>query len=518
MIPAEVAAAIDAGWRGDFAPTRELVARGGAWATALEAHRALGESAVMPPIDGIADRAALAHAAVAWARDRLLACDAAGLDRAAAILESADPRWSIAVRGWAKIAIGDLAGIDESAEKALRDATREGNAPLVIELESLRAMTAVEERRLDQATQLSRRASRMARTEAFPQQEYLAHLVLARVRRNNGHAHLATRIGRALARFAPARYHRFIEWELRMAGARFVEDDPYPMLGERGLAAWELARAAMTGERDAYEANRRALAKAAGSFVPFVREARALDLCLDPASNPARDEEVRAWAAGELSRIPFGLGSVAVAVDDASGELSWVVRSARPSADSSGRVRRVLSPGLGLLETAHRIEPGKRRQGRMETALAMLVLADREGLDELAFFRELYGFDYEHSIHEGVYRVLVHRLRSELPARAELVKRSGRVVLELDEPIAVPDPRTAPPIGERALRVIAAHPGATAKDLAELAAIPLRTIQTELQHLVNEGACNAERSGRNIGYFVEDTTFSEPTQHGLGGG
>jgi hypothetical protein len=510
MIPAEIAAAIDAGWRGDFGPTRELVARGGDWAVALEAHRALGESEDMPAIERIGDRSALAHAAVAWARDRLLACDAAGLDRAARILESCHALWAIAARGWARIALGDLGGIDDSAEKALREATRDGNAPLVIELETLRAMAAVEERRLDQATQLSRRASRMARTEALPQQEYLAHLVLARVRRNNGHAHLATRIGRALARFAPARYHGFIEWELRLAGARFAEDDPYPALGDRGLAAWDLARAAMCGDRDQYEATRHALAKSAGSFMPFVREARALDLCLDPASNPERDEEVRAWARGELSRIPFGLGGVAVAIDDASGELSWVVR-----AGSDGRVRRVLSPGLGLLDAAHRVEPGKRRQGRMETALAMLVLADREGLDELAFFRELYGFDYEHSVHEGVYRVLVHRLRAELPARAELVKRAGRVVLELDEPIAVPDPRTAPPIGERALRVIAAHPGATAKDLAELAAIPLRTIQTELQHLVNEGACNAERSGRNISYFVEDTTFSEPTNTGL---
>jgi hypothetical protein len=511
---ADVPAAIDAAWRGDFGPSRELArARpSSAWSIALEAHRALGESLAMPAIDPIDDPAALAHAAIAVLRDRLLACDTSGLERIARVLEQGDaePLWAIAARGWAKIAKGDLGGVDDGAEKALREATRERNAPLVIELETLRAMTAIEERRLEQATQLARRASRMARTEALPQQEYLAHLVLARVRRQNGHAHLATRIGRALARFAPPRYHRAIEWELRMAGARFADDDPYAVLGDRGLAAWELARAAARGDRAGYETARRELADAAGSFAPYMREARALDLCLDPLTSPARDDEVRAWAAGELSRIPFGLGGVALAIDDPSGELSWVVRGERG-------VRRILAPGLGLADHAHRVEPGKRRQGRLETALAMLVLADREGLEERAFFRELYGFDYEASVHEGVYRVLVHRLRAELPPRAELLRDAGRIALVLDEPIAVPDPRTAPPIGERALRVIAAHPGATAKDLAELAAIPLRTLQSELQHLVNEGACNAERSGRQISYFVEDTTFSEPTQHGLRG-
>ena len=41
--------------------------------------------------------------------------------------------------------------------------------------------------------------------------------------------------------------------------------------------------------------------------------------------------------------------------------------------------------------------------------------------------------------------------------------------------------------------------------------MPLRTVQATLRQLANEGVCRVERSGRNVEYVVEDTTFREPT-------
>jgi hypothetical protein len=44
--------------------------------------------------------------------------------------------------------------------------------------------------------------------------------------------------------------------------------------------------------------------------------------------------------------------------------------------------------------------------------------------------------------------------------------------------------------------------------------MPLRTVQSLLRELVDQGACTSERSARSVKYVVEDTTFKEPTALG----
>jgi hypothetical protein len=41
--------------------------------------------------------------------------------------------------------------------------------------------------------------------------------------------------------------------------------------------------------------------------------------------------------------------------------------------------------------------------------------------------------------------------------------------------------------------------------------IPLRSIQKILRELLDDNACVSEGQGRRVEYYVEDTTFSEPT-------
>jgi hypothetical protein len=92
-------------------------------------------------------------------------------------------------------------------------------ADVVVDAASLRALsmsddaTAILES-LDQA----RRASRMARTEALPESEYLANIVLARMRRLAGFPYLAAHILTAVRRYASAPWHPWIAWELLLAG------------------------------------------------------------------------------------------------------------------------------------------------------------------------------------------------------------------------------------------------------------------------------------------------------------
>src|SRR4029453_533046 len=103
------------------------------------------------------------------------------------------------------------------------DAYKAQHAPLVIEAASLRALALSGSGNLEEATRISRRASRMARTESIPQQEYFANLVLARLRRLNGQTHLATRILQSLLRMASPLWRPWLGWELVMAGAEELE-------------------------------------------------------------------------------------------------------------------------------------------------------------------------------------------------------------------------------------------------------------------------------------------------------
>ncbi len=174
--------------------------------------------------------------------------------------------------------------------------------------------------------------------------------------------------------------------------------------------------------------------------------------------------------------------------------------------------RRVLHPGIGLLAELPRIEQTTRKHGRGEKAAAVLALAGPEGLSLQRFVGVVYGFHYSPDAHDGVLRVLIHRLRKSLGEAADLERSDDRLTLRVREPIWIPDPRTESSIDSRLLRAVAARPGATAKDVAKVLSIPLRTAQAKLTQLAEDGACDAEREGRQLHYSVEDTTFAEPTR------
>ena len=104
----------------------------------------------------------------------------------------------------------------------------------------------------------------------------------------------------------------------------------------------------------------------------------------------------------------------------------------------------------------------------------------------------------------------LREIEAKADARLAPSKNASQIVSEHRE-VILADPRTAAPVGDRVLRLLASRPGVTAKDAAKALEVPLRTVQAELQQLVSDGACNAERQGRKVQYWVEDTTFSEPT-------
>ena len=99
---------------------------------------------------------------------------------------------------------------------ALASASRDPR--LVVEVTALRALVLASLAKTGDALTFARRASLMARTEAEPDAELLANIVLARMRRHVGKPHLAVRILDALARLVPHAPRAWLEWERLLAG------------------------------------------------------------------------------------------------------------------------------------------------------------------------------------------------------------------------------------------------------------------------------------------------------------
>ena len=111
---------------------------------------------------------------------------------------------------------------------ALASASRDPR--LVVEMTALRALVLASLGKAGDALVFARRASMMARTEADPDAELLANLVLARMRRHAGKPHLAMRILDAIARLVPEAPRAWLEWE-RLLASGASPDGP---LGEAG--------------------------------------------------------------------------------------------------------------------------------------------------------------------------------------------------------------------------------------------------------------------------------------------
>lgn len=358
---------------------------------------------------------------------------------------------------------------DASLATAESDAARAGLAAMVVDTAATRALSALARADLPAARHHARRAVRMSRTEELPLQQYLAGLVLARVRRFDELPHMAIRILTALRRVATAAFRGWVEHELRLAG------DP---------GAWE-------GER--LDTARVHAARAPSAFQRV--ELELLEALLDPA---ATSPDVASWRAGLTHAVPHGL----LTFEPASVEHHALALLTRQGA------ARVLAsaPVAARWELVH-----SRRPGRLETALCVLAFA-LEPLETETFFAQVYGFPFEAAVHRGALEVLVHRLREMLGDRAEITRELGTLGLRVNRPFAVPDPRVKRSLDDAVLRSLAQHPGATARESAAHADAPLRSVQHALKRLVEDGACQAQRRGRVVCYRVEDTTFTEPTR------
>jgi DNA-binding transcriptional ArsR family regulator len=425
--------------------------------------------------------------------------------------------WLDGARGWLSLCRGPAPDFDESAARLQREALSLRVAPLVIELSAQRALAA--ELRGDSALsiEMARRASLMARTEALPQLEYLAHLVLARERRVHGRGHLAIRILSALERTAAPAFRGWLAWELafagdlaeseRVAASSLQGSAPAPVAALRALKV-----AAVGADRAGLARAGSALQEAARDVAFIARETTLLLEALDPAARP-RDSELARWCSGEQNLPPAPIlslcgraaGSPSEGDDLSEAYVLWA---------RDGSTRRVLGLSLTLLDSTDivRLRRSRRHQGRVETLVAVLALGGPPGLPIARAFELTYGFAYEADLHRGVLEVLLHRVRAYLGDAAELLRSESGLRLLPASALLVPDPRCAAPEFDRLLRILAREGRVSANQAAQQLGLSLRAVQQALKTLTEEGACASYKDGRHVFYIVEDTTFSEATE------
>ncbi len=428
--------------------------------------------------------------------------------------------WCDVMESWLAIAAGDEEAASARTESLQEDAARYRLPTGVLEAASLRAL-AISSRDPGRAISAARRASRMARTEAFPQWEYLANAVLARLRRLTHRPHLSTRILGALARVVPSPWHGFIAWELRMAGGGKPPELALDVDPGDGLVDWARVAASSLGQIiegaatdcAALDPHIETARAAVGRFAPFATDLESALAAIDPRSDlrSVGNTPTRQWCMGESLRPPPALCGLCTHLDaDSPGQA----RAAWVYAPLSGAARRLAPRGEELVgPEVVRVTPQSGLPGRSETLVAALALAGPQGLPLRELFRTVYGFEYVASTHKNVFNVLLHRTRARLEGLAVIDREDDQLRLALHEPLLVPDPRCEQPLEDLVLRLLARRGAGDAKNAARALSIPLRTVQTALQQLTEEGAVLARRRGRGLEYRIEDTTFSEPTTH-----
>jgi len=379
---------------------------------------------------------------------------------------------------------------------------------LVVEMQALRALASTALGEHETALDLARRASLMAHTEGLPQPEFLAHLSLARARRYARQPHLSLRILEALASVAPKPWQPWLAWEsLLSAGSRSHS----PSFAEPSTPAADLHAlffAASAGEHSRFDASVAELAARTRGFAVAGTEMEELVAALEPhraSPTPALSE----WRHGVSVLTPPAIHGLRVRATENEETAAAYVFS-QPGEPGA----RLLHWGLALVSRppVARIPQSQRAQGRVETLLAVLALAGPQGLDEAECFSQTYGFSFIPDVHRGVFDVLLHRARGALGALGELQRGERGLVLEVFQPLLIPDPRVSQRTTDRVLRLLAERGSASARDAAGVLGISLRSAQSALSELATSGACDARKDGRNVAYVVEDTIFSEPSK------
>lgn len=371
-------------------------------------------------------------------------------------------------------------------ESPLIDATTEyarasGQPALLIE--SLCASTLLLVRKdATRATELARKAVRIARSEEMIQQEYLANVVLACCRRREGRPYLAARILTELRRVSCGRWQPWIEWQHQLA-------DPF--------AATEAPRAApLRAMRDAcLQGNLEML----GTAPPLAlcstdrHEVEGLRRGLDPrvVGEPIETLGLKGWLTAPEADESYGRW---ILVDPAGHQATSAL--ALLLSDQQGYKR---CPILG--------------SGQIRAAQVLAVLARRPGESLLTdeVFRAVYGFAYIPEKHSPVLRSALKRVRMQLQDLGNVDRPTPTTLrLLVTQRVSVPDPKSILTLEERILRVLSRTPASSA-ELASLLRVSKRQVQNSLPDLVAQGCCSVEKEGRAVRYNVEDTTFTVPT-------
>lgn len=488
------------------------------------------EGAELPSVDALRGLAARRPAeAVAGAAELARAAWLAGDDPAVAdflaigtpLVDSADEPGAIAFRIaalWARAGAGE-ASVEEEARDLHKRAVAAALPLRAVEAVAVIAWDALARDEVDAGVQAARRASRMARTEALPEAEWLANLVLARARRHAGRPHLATRILLAVSRLASPPWRGALAWELALAGgagatAALLGEQPArdtpafrDVIGRAARALIALLAAAREGDRARLETARDEALSLVRHRPALAAEAAWVAAALDPERPvpPALAD----WSEGRVPGLPRGLHGAAP-VPPGAPTAVVLVSPARTA-------RRVLAGAAGLLASrgapAGTLVGSAREHHRTDAALATLALAGAQGLVKADLFRAVYGIPYVQTLHEGVHRVLLHRMRKRLGDAGEVRRDEDRVVLAVQQPLALPDPRCARATEDAVLELLAARGGRGSEEIAAELRISVRAAQAALRQLVEEGACVPARQGRELRYQVDDTTFSEPTPY-----
>lgn len=371
------------------------------------------------------------------------------------------PLWSERAASWSAIRAGNL---ECARAEQLREAAAAAKEPM------LTVEAAVLEALVGGALPLARRASRMARSEGAIHLEYLSNIVLARVRRLHGQAHLAARILAGLRDHVPPVWRRWLEWEEAFAGGNDQLRSVF-VAARNGDVAAELD----------------GLRKRARSFAPALSDVDALGAALlGTSSEPIR-----------LAHLELMLGS------GAQAPVYVLVEG--------GEARRILRSGIAArAANVAQVESSSRKDARVQALLATLAL--RGALPEPDAFREVYGFAFVPSKHQGVFRVLVHRARAAIEGMAELRRSEGMLELSTDA-LLIPDPESVPTLLDRAMLVLGERAEAlSAKQVAEALGVSVRAAHGALRELAERGELEEKQVGRGRSYRLEDTTFFEPTR------
>lgn len=364
------------------------------------------------------------------------------------------------------------AGAELSAQPVLR-----------LEEIALRSLQRMDSGEQERATRDARRVTRAAYAESIRLQEFFAYWVLARARRQNGHAHAAARISAALCRSAPTTWRPLLDWELVLAGGDEASIER-PLEGPAAL--WLALRRAVVNGSDRHDKE-----AAFRSYTLLPRFAKERDALCD-GLRALTDVKALRPIAGALSAAAMQL------------QLTPAIWRVAPGMES--RLQWCIAGGSEA-------RSGFREGERIQRALACLAAAYPTGVSPEKLFLQVYGFAMDSEEHKSMLRVLVHRVRGALTG-GSVERGDDGYRIECSAPLLLPEPASAPPFGDQILRAIALRPGISAGVLAEELGKNVRSVQRALRLLDETGACVGTRIGRATTYTLEDTTFSEPTHFG----